>query len=731
MSEGRPMSTGQTKPRFHWVPTRNGDVVRKATPPETRRTPRVRAAKNDDDHVVRYRTFPSEISRRLMATMALAMDHPRALLTKRGGSVGLLDIPPDEFLDGALDTGSSSVGSVDGHVEDHGNPLRRGTSGVDLSDGVAADVVFPISSAVVADACPMMEAHGGSSSRKKRKRKRKHRDYDPSKGQMARTFSKCLPKQDVKEFERLFKLFQGVGVCPSGCDSRGISMNALILKTQVVSLLWSLQRLYGIENVVCDACDHINDDRRAPGYSSKREYLEIIAMDAVLSRTLKAPRRVTGTETVDTPVKFRVDKGEYLDPNFDHRFRAFVVIVPDGATYYCHRERRNNSIGVVNELIPMDTSWLRVVKNGDRDGRFARGGYVLRLWDGQPFWKFKIARGESNFQLRPIPENPVMRLTWNSTLPTKKVMMAHQSPDEHGPCLPPDVIGGERHDGVGEKSHLRRVYRSALRRSMASRRGCRHYAATYLHGGIDPNETLIIDPKDGDIDVCVSIQILRGGAKGRVPERRDTKTRVGLARESIVHVRYLPNLGSGALKLLSDIRDHAGMVTRGKGQSARAGCGDRGSMHPVGMRVMKDKKTRLRYKTSGNARELEPLRRAVVASARLAAVTIPGVLRIIQDTEADGDVGPDPGMDGGGEFLRVSYSMDISVDLENASHYDVNDASPGYSIWTEDEPGSTRNWFFVLPNVYGKWPPGSSPKNGPVFHGLAIKLTHGTLVSWD
>jgi hypothetical protein len=97
-----------------------------------------------------------------------------------------------------------------------------------------------------------------------------------------------------------------------------------------------------------------------------------------------------------------------------------------------------------------------------------------------------------------------------------------------------------------------------------------------------------------------------------------------------VHVRYLPSLGSGAVTLLSDICDHTSMVTKGKGQqSARAGCGDCRSMHPVGMRIMKDMKTHLRYKTSGNAQEWEPLCRAVVASSRLAAVIIPGVLWII------------------------------------------------------------------------------------------------------
>jgi hypothetical protein len=74
---------------------------------------------------------------------------------------------------------------------------------------------------------------------------------------------------------------------------------------------------------------------------------------------------------------------------------------------------------------------------------------------------------------------------------------------------------------------------------------------------------LIIDPKEGDVDVIVSIQILRGGAKGHLPAD-DKKTHVGLARESVVQVRYLPSLGSGAVMLLCDIRDHASMVTRGR-----------------------------------------------------------------------------------------------------------------------------------------------------------------------
>lgn len=638
--------------------------------------------------VVGFRTFPSETARRLIATMALAVDSPRALMRMDGGAVGHhMDMQPD---------------------------FSEDDSDVEFLDGVQDDKTL----------------------KKKRRGKKKWKprtSFHPSHGQMAHTISKCLPKQDVDRFEFLFKSFQGVTDCPSGCDSGNTDVNALIIKTRVVSILWALQRLYGVGNVVCEMCDHMNSERREGVVVSKREYLEIVMMDAVLCRTLRAPRRVTGTETVDTPVKFRVEREEYLDAKFDLRFRALVAVVADGATYYCHRERRNRSIGVANEPIPMDTSWLRVVKNGDCDKRFARGGYVSRLWDGQPFWKFKIARGESNFQLNPIPGKPVMCLSWNATLPTLKVMSAYQCPDELGPCLPPDFIEGEQHDGVGERAHLRRIYRMALMGSNSSKRGCRHYASGYLHNNIDPNETLIIDPRDGDIDIRVAVQIKRPAGSersGQNPKRHA----VALARESVVHVRYLPSLGSGARKLLLDIRDHASTVQDGNKQSARSGLGDRGSMFPVGTRIMKDNVTRKQYVTSTRTkREQLLLSRAVVASSRLAAVAIPGILRIIQDAEGDGDIPPpEGGMNGDSAFCRISHSMDVSFDLSNSTHYDVNDASQGFTIWTEDEPGSTQNWYFVLLNVYGRRPTNVAPgKKGAVFHGLAIRLTHGVLLSWD
>jgi hypothetical protein len=70
----------------------------------------------------------------------------------------------------------------------------------------------------------------------------------------------------------------------------------------------------------------------------------------------------------------------------------------------------------------------------------------------------------------------------------------------------------------------------------------------------------------------------------------------------------------------------------------------------------------------------------------------------------------------------VGYTIDTSVNLGNSSHFDVHDASQSYSVWTEEMLGRGANWYFVLPNVHGKKPDGTS------FSGMAVKLAHGVAI---
>jgi hypothetical protein len=48
-----------------------------------------------------------------------------------------------------------------------------------------------------------------------------------------------------------------------------------------------------------------------------------------------------------------------------------------------------------------------------------------------------------------------------------------------------------------------------------------------------------------------------------------------------------------------------------------------------------------------------------------------------------------------------------------------------YAVWTEENPSTGSNWFFVMPNVHGKRP------DGTPFSGFAVRLTHGVAISWD
>jgi hypothetical protein len=105
-------------------------------------------------------------------------------------------------------------------------------------------------------------------------------------------------------------------------------------------------------------------------------------MDCVLTRTTRPPRQVTGREEVDTPVKFLVSDVQLLEAKFDKRCRSLVVVVPEAAVHFNHRERLKESVGKFNRKIAMDTLWLHVIKNGNCSSRFAlarQGWFLLEI----------------------------------------------------------------------------------------------------------------------------------------------------------------------------------------------------------------------------------------------------------------------------------------------------------------------------------------------------------------
>jgi hypothetical protein len=575
----------------------------------------------------------------------------------------------------------------------------------------------------------------------------------PSHVQVAKVVAKCLPLRSVDPFLSKFESFvpprlqkQGKrkgkkkkGVVASPAPPSEISLtlrcgDEKICKTPVQWVDGALKHAFGEEYVMLKRCKHPDEM-----YSCQESHsdLDIVVVDCVLaqgSRVLMkgnngkgkhvasdAPVqacRIEDVDAVNLAIALRDGKAFNGVPSgkkcTDEFYRACLVIVPQAGVFYCHRERRSVTTGVLNSHVPMDINWLRL-KHDSGGNCFGEGSYVSRLADAGKcsIWKWSIRRSRTNM----LPfENAVMGVTPRSQL--RSIHSTVQLTDDKGPALPPDCVVGEENElSNADLESRKQTFRDAFSRSTSAKRGCRHYVPGFLHKGraIDPSVTFVIDPHEyGELDLQV---------EATIPSNNEGES--AFHRISVVQIRYLPSVvGSGCDELLADINEHCNMVRKHRGNTgARAGNGDLGAMHPIGSNITNTGEN-VPYVTSTSAEAVPVLWRAVRAVSKLASLCVPAVLRLIQDLENDSGMRPFPGMDGG--VCRVTHSMDLSINLANSTHYDSNDGSHGLSIWTEEYPGTTEDWYFILPNMRGKFP-GTDRE----YNGIAIRLSHGVLIGWD
>ena len=574
--------------------------------------------------------------------------------------------------------------------------------------------------------------------------------------QVANVIVKCLPLHSVDPFLLKFNSFRPPPLqkrkgrtrkrkgatpsvpipVPASALPPIVWCDETVCKTPIVWIDSALKHAFGDEHGMLKRCKH-PDEMYGPNGESHSD-LDVIVMDCVLSRSgpinlereskdaayaSDAPVQVCSFHYMDA-VNMEIaardghafnygSSGKHDDDAF---YRACIVILPQAGVFYCHRERRSLSTGVLNSHVPMDINWLRLQPNSHAGNCFGKGSYVSRLASDPTkcsIWKWSIRRSATN--LLPFP-NAIVGLRPRSVV--RSILCTKQLTDEEGPALPPDyIVGSEENEllNADRKSRIE-TYRDAFSRSQSAKLGGRHYAPGFLHKTIDPSTCYVIDSREhGELDLHVAVTIPGNGGAA------------AFHRTSIVQIRYLPNIvGSGCEELLMDINRHCQMVRKQRGGAgARAGNGDLGSMHPIGRRIDPSGKAG-RYIASSTKDAVAVLSKSVQAMAKLASVTIPAALRVMQDFENDSGMHHVPGMDGDGGLCRVTHTMDLSINLANSSHVDVNDATQGFTIWTEDHPGTTEEWYFVLPNLTGKYP--GTDRN---YNGIAIKLTDGVLIGWD
>ena len=75
--------------------------------------------------------------------------------------------------------------------------------------------------------------------------------------------------------------------------------------------------------------------------------------------------------------------------------------------------------------------------------------------------------------------------------------------------------------------------------------------------------------------------------------------------------------------------------------------------------------------------------------------------------------------------LGMTKSMNISINLANPAHYDIQDLGVGVAMWMEMDPTKKTDVYFVFPNLAVK------DKNKCTRYGVLVKLCDGCMISWD
>ena len=540
-------------------------------------------------------------------------------------------------------------------------------------------------------------------------KRRKGRNCRPSQTQAMRLISKCLSSNRRQSFEDTFQELVKKGKREGDVEICGTPIR------------WIRETLGN-----CEQLSVMSDMFPESGMQSCHPY-DIYLMDVILNRSSEPAVAKGGTLDPDIVVPMRAFQPGDQDEKFDFVYRTMIAFLPGIGSFYCARERRRCDGGVDKSLVPHDMSWLRLKRDYDVDGMpfytFGDGGFVRRL--------HSKSSGSNPVDNRRIS---VWRVSPGKLFDCETHRLMHrvaQCHDKDGPRMAPDVFAGED-VGKWPQEYLAHEYNQHLASSNSARSGGRHYAAACLHYSF-PRTCWMLDPKEYPrLDLMVDV-----ADHGHCTNR-----------QTVVSIRNLINTtdGSAAFGSESHVVGNLNHVTftnkllrkrvLGRG-TIRSAKGDVGTMHALGMRVELDGLTVSQYQT--NQLVPEKLLRTYVSSlASIGNTCFPGVMPVIQDTEKDSGVDvlsvmeglkspdkPDEAPVNKHPLRRVGYTIDMSINLGNASHFDVHDASQGFSVWTEELRGLGYNWYFVMPNVYGRRPDGS------IFSGIAVKLSYGVAISWD
>jgi hypothetical protein len=604
---------------------------------------------------------------------------------------------------------------------------------------------------------------------------REPRKFLPSQQQIMALLSRAVVPEERREFERRFR-----GVATAVDDSGEHQNAACVGKTPLNWISTAYECEYPSQ------LQHVGE--MFPNSGTESEFLdEFYIMDVILNRCPyldggAPPPTLDEGEAEDCVRLVRSYKPEDDTDKNDYKFRAMVLFLPQCGVFYCARERRDERVGVPKSLVPLDMSWLRL-ERGEGPGRsvsytFGEGGYVKRFHQQHVSEMIPEKCSVSAWRI-------LRRRTFDFRQ-NRVIYRVKQCSDSDGPMLAPDVFCGED-CGSWPHADLAALYNEKLACATSARKDGRHYAPSCHHYQM-PETCLIIDTERmNNVDLMVDAAKI-GQFINRQSVVMIRNVMVVDSEEDRESIRYHEDWDADThlIGALNSITFHNEVLRRRSSKGgARAKGKDVGTMHALGTHVDLGAGSSTRpYAANGFVPE-RLLRQMVVSLSQIGRHCFPQVYAVVRDLESDSGLSPVPPMDGAADYhankndnnssdddddsnngeegdgvvtanvwadaqaalkrahrdyvckklkkrirmlecrRRVGYTIDMSVNLGNSSHYDVHDASQGFSVWTEEIRGRGANWYFVMPNLHGTRP------DGRPFAGVAIKLGHGVAISWD
>jgi len=319
----------------------------------------------------------------------------------------------------------------------------------------------------------------------------------------------------------------------------------------------------------------------------------------------------------------------------------------------------------------------------------------------------------------------------DGSMKTKDVLGAHHWPDDKI-IIVPDVYAKMHYRSYPSPAknykYAKKFYQNLLEESSSNKTGCRKYVkhSYYKNPRQCFENAYILDSSTIKKDEQILLHVVVHSSDTNHVDEQATIRVQRLCDSSEWErcraecLKFITRLENGKRK--HPVRHEP--LTQKECDEAGLPYGFDGNMFAFGKHVYQYSAGRNTYRTYDGTSDCDPNLRIMselmsrLLSSCLHWETI-GMRRILEKYDEK-----PPKCVGGNKGL--TKSINVSVNMANAAHYDVNDEGIGVAVWIEQSPHVGMDVYFIFPNISVK-----DNRTNQLRNGLLIKLKDGCTISWN